>query len=171
MKVVMVAVVSEDGYITRGSDPNPWQWTSLEDKKLYVNQLHRNDLYLMGSNTYSIVRNNIPLNAHKIVMSHNPNEQPNTPGITFTNKSFKDIIAQYSSHQEMLVLGGVSVFHQLLDQRLIDEAFITIEPIRHGRGVQLYTHKNYFEDMGFYLSERKQLNDEGTILKHYVLKK
>ncbi len=172
MKCIAVAAISEDGFLTKGNNPNPGDWTSTEDKVHYHNLLHRNDVYLMGSRTYSVAKNNIPSNAHKIVMSHNVSEQPKTAGVTFTDKAFPDIFKDFENRtSQILVLGGASTFHQLLDQKLIDEAYITVEPVLNRTGVQLCTHKNYFEDLGFTLVEKKQLNPQGTTLNHYVLKK
>ncbi len=172
MRTIAVAAISVDGYLTKGTNPNPSSWTSEEDKNHYHNMLHRYDVYLMGSKTYQVAKNALPANAHKIVMSHNVSEQPKAAGVTFTDKSFRDILSSFEGKtSEILVLGGASVFHQLLEQKLIDEAYITIEPVRNGSGVQLSTHGHYFEDKGFTLSEEKQLNNKGTLLKHYILKK
>ena len=34
MKITMVAAISEDGFLTKGTNPNPGDWTSEEDKIL-----------------------------------------------------------------------------------------------------------------------------------------
>ncbi len=172
MKITIVAAISEDGYITRGTNPNPGDWTSPEDKEFYRSCLEKNNLYLMGSKTYSLAKNTLPAHAKKIVMSHNVSDQSKIPSVYFTDKSFLETIKKFSdNYNEMLVIGGASVYHQMLEQSLINEAYLTIEPVMHRSGVLFCTSKNYFENFGFELVSKKTLNSKGTVLKHYVLKK
>lgn len=172
MNLTMIAAISKDGFLTKGDNPNPGDWTSDEDKAHYHETLNLNNVYLMGVTTYDAAKGKLPPNAQKIVMTHNVSEQPKTANVTFTDKPFPEIIKQFENQtSHILVLGGGNVFHQLLDQKLIDEAYITVEPVVNKSGVMLRPYENYFEDLGFTLVNQKQLNENGTILKHYVLKK
>lgn len=172
MKIIMVAAISKDGFLTKGRNPNPGDWTSDEDKIFYRSLLAKHKLYLMGSKTYNLAKSTLPSHAQKIVMAHNISDLPKVPGVNYSDDSFLDTIHKFSdSHDELLVIGGASIYHQMLDQNLIDEAYITIEPIINHTGVLFYDSKNYFENQGFELASEKVLNSKGTVLKHYVLKK
>jgi len=172
MKITIVAAISEDGFLTKGTNPNPGDWTSAEDKGFYKSLLEKHNLYLMGSKTFSFAKNTLPSHAQKIVMSHNVSEQPNIPGVYYSDKSFEDVIAKFSdNYSQSLVIGGASIYHQMLEQNLVDEAYITIEPVINHTGVLFYNSKNYFENFGFELESKKTLNAKGTVLKHFVLKK
>lgn len=168
MKCIMIAAVSEDGFLTKGDNPNPGDWTSDEDKIHYHNTLHRYETYLMGATTYRYAKKNLAESARKIVMSQTPEEQSKAPNTIFTNGSFRDVLSKYAQQSDVLVLGGASVYHQMLDQKLIDDVYLTIEPLRNKTGVQLMTHNNYFEEQGFQLVDEHALNDRGTRLLHYT---
>lgn len=172
MNVVMIVAVSEDGYITAGEDPNPSNWTSDEDRTFYQATLNKYNLYLMGHATYKKTKNTLPAHAYKIVMTHNASEQPSIPNTLFTNKSFTSILQSFSArHTEVLVIGGASIYNQLLNQQLIDEALVTVEPVLLHRGTKFMTNKNFYENYGFALVSKKILNQSDTTLYHYVLKK
>jgi dihydrofolate reductase len=172
MKTTIIAAISKDGFLTKGTNPNPGDWTSDEDKDFYKLTLEKNNLYLMGSKTYSFAKNKLPAHAHKIVMSHVANEQSELPNTYFSDKSFQEVINKFSdNYSQLLVLGGASIYHQMLNQNLVDEAFIIVEPIINHSGVLFYNSKNYFENLGFELVSKKTLNSTGTVLYHYVLKK
>jgi dihydrofolate reductase len=172
MKTTIVAAISKDGFLTKGSNPNPGDWTSDEDKDFYKSILEKNNLYLMGSKTFSFAKNTLPAHAQKIVMSHNANEQSKLPNTYFSDKSFQEVINKFSDgYSQLLVIGGANIYHQMLEQYLVDEAFITVEPIINHSGILFYNSKNYFENLGFELVSKKTLNSNGTVLNHYVLKK
>jgi len=172
MKIIMVAAISKDGFLTKGLTTNPGVWTSDEDKQFYKSLLAENNLYLAGCNTYWLAKNTLPAHAIKIVMCHNVSDQPKMPNVRFTDKSFVEVFDAFSAqHSQALVIGGASIYHQLLEQSLIDEVYLTIEPVIHKTGVRLCSSQYYFENFGFELINNQVLNDNGTILKHYVLKK
>lgn len=172
MHVVMIAAMSQDGFLTQGNDPSPMKWTSEEDKKFYHSMLQKNNLYILGSRTFKVIKNTLPNHAFKIVMAHNVSEQTKMPNVLFTDASFPSILQTFeANYSTILVLGGSSIYHQMLEQRLIDEIYLTVEPVQNGHGVQLATHQSYFEDFGFVLEDIKLLNAKGTKQKHYLLKK
>src|SRR3989344_4584731 len=74
MKIIMVAVSSVNGKITKGSDPNIYKWTSDEDKKLFFSMIAKNNLIVMGSKTYEAARDKIRLSPNKlrIILTRNP---------------------------------------------------------------------------------------------------
>lgn len=167
----MIAVVSKDGFLTKGKDPNPSSWTSPEDMQFYRAMLQKFNLYLLGATTYTLAKNSLPKHAHKIVMSHKFDNDRADQKIDYTHNSFSDIINKYGSeYSSMLVLGGGSIYHQMIKEKLIDEAYISVEPVDNYNGVKLVENDRFFEDSGFVLTEEKPLNNSGTILKHYHLK-
>ncbi len=164
----MIAVVSKDGFLTRGDDPHPSSWASEEDRFHYLNMLRSHTLYLMGSRTYEFSKKSLPASAKKIVMSHKANEMPQTSNVHFSAAAFGDILKQYEgSHDTLLVLGGASIYHQMIDQGLINEIHLTVEPLLLHSGTRLFEHESYFAHHGFRLVEEKQLNENGTKLVIY----
>jgi len=52
MKIIMMAAISKDGFLTRGDEPNPSHWTSDEDKAHLQHMLAGHGLQVFGSKTY-----------------------------------------------------------------------------------------------------------------------
>ena len=71
--------------------------------------------------------------------------------------------------ESVLVLGGTSVHDYFLYADLIDEIFITIEPLTFNEGIPAFTYIN-FKDLTPYLEERgyrhteQKINDGGSLL-------
>lgn len=46
MKIILLAVTSVDGFITRKNDPDIYKWTSVEDQALFLKKLKKQSSYL-----------------------------------------------------------------------------------------------------------------------------
>ena len=70
MKVIMVAVSSINGKITKGKDPNIYSWTSKEDSNFFFSLIKKHNLIVMGSKTYEaarrIIKHEKNIEAHEI---------------------------------------------------------------------------------------------------------
>ena len=55
MKVVMVAVISANGKLTRGNDPDIYKWTSKEDAAFFTSLVRKNNLIIRIN--YAIITN------------------------------------------------------------------------------------------------------------------
>lgn len=133
----MVAATSKDGFLTKDNNPNPRGWTSVKDKALYRKLLAEYNLYLIGSTTYGYAKHSLPAPTHKIVMtSHRTIDE--IPRVTFSDQPFEKILHEVAkTYDQLLVLGGASIYHQMLTKGLIDEIYLTIEPVVHTTGVRL----------------------------------
>src|SRR3990172_6927231 len=79
MKVVMVAVVSANGKLTRGNDPDIYKWTSKEDQNFFLSLISKSKLIVMGSGTYEAVRKQLKTQIKKlrIVLTSSPEKYKN----------------------------------------------------------------------------------------------
>ena len=171
MNMVAVAVVSEDGFLTRGDGAMLSSWTSKEDKTFYRQKLNSHSLYLMGSKTYESAKRSLNTTAVKIVLTNTPNKYHPKPNTIFTSQPITNIFKNFSlEYSEMLVLGGGSIYQQMLEQKLIDEFYLTVEPVNNESGVRLFTNEKYLAENNLKLTNTKKLNRSGTLLKHYVRK-
>ena len=64
--------------------------------------------------------------------------------------------------ESVLILGGTSVHDYFLYADLIDEIFITIEPLKFGKGLPAFSYIN-FRDLVPYLNERGYRHSEKKI--------
>ena len=84
MKIIMIAVVSANGKITRSTrsvrsgqareESNIYLWTSKEDQNFFASMLRKHSLIIMGSNTYNAAKSELKLSKDKlrIVMTRDP---------------------------------------------------------------------------------------------------
>ena len=144
IKYTLAFACSSDGFIAKYSGDNPFEWTSLEDKK-HLDKLIKNHKWqVMGRKTHEL----------------NPNESRSR--IIFSRKyqkikQIKNSINQYYFNpdinqwdefenlckESVLILGGTSVHDYFLYADLIDEIFITIEPLKFGDARIIFARRIY----------------------------
>jgi dihydrofolate reductase len=175
MKVVMVAVASVNGKITKGRDINIYKWTSKEDSDLFFSLLSKNNLIVMGSQTYEAAKRVIKLSKEtlRIVMTHNPKKYANKkiPGqLEFSSDSPKMLVRRLSNkYKQMLLVGGAQINAVFLEEGLVNEIYITIEPLLFGKGKNLISTGEL--EANLELTSSEKLNKKGTILLKYKVVK
>jgi len=176
MKVVMVAVSSLNGKITKGDDSNIYSWTSKEDTKLFFSLIEKNNLIVMGSKTYEAARSIIKLKPNKlrVVLTKTVNKYRDNVvqgSLEFSNESPKDLIKRLEAkdYTEMLLVGGTEVNTAFLKNSLVDELHLTIEPLIFGKGKNLVSEEEF--EVSLELLEVKKLNKKGTLHLIYSFSK
>lgn len=174
MKVTMVMLMSIDGKITKGDDKNIYKWTSPEDQNYFFSLIKKNNLIVMGRETYEASRPVIKLEKGKlrIVLTRNPKKyssQTVKGQLEFTNESPEKLIKRLEllGYKKMLLVGGGTINGLFLKQNLVNELSLTIEPIIFGTG------KNIVEDQQLNTKLRlissKKINRSGTLLLKYQI--
>ena len=142
MKMIMVAAISQDGYLTNGDDNDPSKWTSQEDKKHFAEIIKKHKLQVFGSNTYKAYKPKPSKDILRIVLTNSPEQyaQVSIPNqLEFVKLSPNEFHNKYNSKSDScLVLGGGYVYQSFLEAGLVDEIYLTIEPIEHGEGIPLF---------------------------------
>lgn len=172
MKVIMVAVSSLNGKITKGEDPNIYSWTSKEDSELFFSLIAKNNLIVMGSKTYEAARKIIKHKKNKlrIVLTRNPNkylDQVIKGILEFTSENPSELIKKLESrgYRKMLLVGGSEINALFLRKNLVNEICLTLEPKIFGKGQGLVSEENL--DVKLKLVSIKKLNSQGTLLLKY----
>lgn len=176
MKVTMVMLSSVDGKTTKGKDKNIYTWTSLEDQKYFFNLIKKNNLIIMGRETYNSSKPVIKLEKGKlrIVLTRDPKKyftQLVKGQLEFSNETPEKLIEHLSTlgYKKALLVGGSIINGLFLKHNLVDELYLTIEPRIFGKG------KNIIEeqllDKSLKLISIKKLNKAGTILLKYKINK
>lgn len=176
MKVVMVAVSSVNGRLTKNEETNIYKWTSDEDKKLFFSLIKKNNLIAMGSKTYEAARGIIKLKANKlrIVLTRNPKKYKDfakSEQLEFSDESSHNLINRLEKlgYKKMLLVGGREVYTQFLKSKLVDELHITIEPYIFGKGKDLILKEEL--EVRLRLIGVKKLNVNGTLNLRYKVEK
>jgi len=171
MREKLIAVTSRDGKITRGYSSDNQTWTSPEDKDFFTSQIAAASLIVMGRLTYESIKTHIKHQQGRlrVVMTSTPQDFQDEAiegALEFTSESPKELVKRFENeHNEMLVVGGSKVFTDFVRDGLIDEMYLTIEPLYFGEGKPLFTDENIKIDMAF--NWRRVLNDRGTLLLKY----
>lgn len=167
MKVFLIAAITVDGFIGRSSD-HMADWTSPEDKKLFVSKTKEAGIMVMGSKTFSTIGRALP-GRKTIVYTSRPDEFPKQDDVEATNESPAELIARLekASTEALAICGGASIYSLFMEAGVVDELYLTVEPLAFGTGVPLFG--NSLETQLKLFSSEK-LNDD-TVLLHYAVKR
>ena len=176
MKVIMVAVSSINGKLTKGEETNVYSWTSKEDAKIFFSLIEKHNLIVMGSKTYEAARTIIKLRPNKLrmVLTRNRRKYKSDMvkgSLEFTSESPKDLIKRLEKqgYKEMLLVGGTEINSAFLKNSLVDELHLTIEPLIFGKGKNLVSEVEF--EVALELLEVKKLNKKGTLYLIYSISK
>src|SRR5688572_8829608 len=161
MKVFIIAAMSVNGFIARHTDDLSTDWTSKEDHKLFVQLTKQAGAMVMGSTTYRTIGRPLP-GRRNIVYSRTPIDQE---GIETTTETPVELIKRLAAegHEQLAVCGGASIYDMFLQAGVVDELYLTIEPILIAQGVPLLKSGGAKE---LRMLDYKKLNDN-TLLMHY----
>ena len=176
MKVTMVMLSSVDGKTTKGNDNNIYTWTSAEDQKYFFTLVEKNNLIIMGRETYDASKPVIKLEKRKlrIVLTHSPKKYSigNIKGqLEFSNETPEKLIERLSAlgYKKALLVGGSVINGLFLKQNLVDELYLTVEPKIFGKGKNIV--EGQLLDQSLQLISVKKLNKIGTLLLKYKINK
>lgn len=169
MKFIAIAAMSLDGKIA-ASAHHMSDWTSAEDKRMLRAQLDVSDVCIVGRNTYQTAI--APLASRNcIVLTTQVSgvEQVNER-CTLLNPRAVSIseFAARNNYRTITVLGGTQTYSFCLENGLIDELWLTIEPVVIGDGLALFAGEFGATMPRFALASVSQLNTQGAVLCKYT---
>jgi dihydrofolate reductase len=163
MRVFVIAAASVDGLVAR-NEHELADWTSTEDKKMFVTLTKEAGVMVMGGNTYRTIGRALP-GRRNIVYSRQPISQP---GIETTQEDPVQLIRRLGAegHSSVAICGGRAIWSMFLRANLVTDLYITIEPVLFGQGIGLSEEAL---DLTLKLVACKQLN-ESVLFVHYEVK-
>lgn len=145
-------------------------WTSPEDKVHMQEVLGKCEVVIAGNNTYKTAYT--PMSKRNSVVFTRSVESVKVESelCTYINVENADLqeLMEERGYETIGVVGGNSVYNYLAEQGLIDEIYITIEPIVFGNGLPFFDTQ-LPEWLEFSLQSSKQLNERGSMLLHYTV--
>lgn len=170
MKIIMAAVVSTNGKLTHGSDSDIYKWTSPEDQRFFFDLIAKNKVIVMGSGTYEAIQKRIKLDEKRlrIVLTRKPDKYKKeaVPGqLEFSSETPRQLINRLINYREILLVGGSQVYASFLKEGLVDEIYLTIEPVLFGKGKNLFAEGKFNSNLK--LERLERLNKKGTLLLKY----
>jgi len=175
MKIILVFVTTLDGKVTKWGDPHVQRWSSKEDQTYFKQAWNENSLVIMGSGTYDAEPFKAPVSNHLIIMTQNPEKYKDktVPGhLEFTNEPPVKVVERLRKEGEdhILLVGGPHLATSFLQENLVDELWLTLEPKIFGSGGNFVAESKL--DVNLQLLSSEKVNDLGTLINKYaVIKK
>jgi len=164
-RFVAFVATSADGRISLTKHTLP-DWISKEDRRFFQNSLSHIDAVVVGRNTYRAAAARLRTRTTFVLSNHLKTVQ-HRGTVTFVNPTHIDLAELFRQYKTVAVLGGGAVYRALLERNLLDEIYVTVEPLIFGRGSAMVTGGTRTTRLRL-LSVRR-LNRAGTLLLHYKI--
>ena len=164
-RFVAFVASSADGRISLANKTSP-DWTSKEDWNFLQKELLKVDAVVVGLNTYR-AESDLLRRRNSYVLSDRLAAIKRIGTVTFVNPKNVGLNKLLSKYKTVAVLGGNSVYQYMLSHDLLDEIYITIEPLIFGRGKEMFAGGKKTSKIS--LLSVKKLNKTGTLLLHYKI--
>lgn len=170
MHIVLAAVMSADGKLTRGDDPHIHSWTSAEDAAHFSQLVADAKLIVMGRNTFEAVQPQPQPERLRMVLTSRPQDfaqQTVRGSLEFSDESPLTVTRRLEAqgYRDMLLVSGGTLSAAFLRAGLVNELCLTVEPVLFGAGVDLLD--GVFSEASLQLLEIRQMNKRGTFLARY----
>jgi len=174
MLVVLIAVISLDGRITRPGASGPG-FASSEDQAWFRAALREFDCAVMGRATYDTIREHLAAETGRrklrVILTRDParNAAAAKPGeIEFTSAAPGEVIAELRARglRKCALLGGGQIYRAFLDAGVVDAMWLTLEPVVLGGGTPL-ADGIVSAGRGCFVMEEMHLLAPSTLLLNY----
>lgn len=168
MKIVLLMAITVDGKIAKHTT-HPATWTSKADKKIFIEETKKAGVIVMGLTTYETIGRPLPGRLN-VVMTPTPDTSKNIPGtLEFTNSQPPELLKELEQRGfETVIIGGGSTINGLfLNQKFLDEIWLTIEPKLFGEGLSLFRGADV--DLNLELIEVQKLDTNVLQVRYRVL--
>lgn len=136
----IIAAQSLDGFIGPKNHTNSMSWTSGADKEFFKKKTKEAGVIIMGRTTFETIGKALP-ERKMIVYTSKP---LNIEGVEATQEQPAILLKKLEDegYSSVAICGGSSIYSLFLESGLVNELFITIEPIIFGEGVPLFSKEN-----------------------------
>ena len=168
MKVILYMAISLNGMIAKSDDDT--SWISKEEWDSYSLAVRTAGDLIVGHRTYNILTKQPEFSEFKdvkLVVVAQEDFQTMTQNHLVAH-SPKEALKLLSNFEQVVVAGGGTLNASFVEENLVDDIFIDIEPIILGQGVSLFRDKNFERNLK--LVGQKKISDNEIQLRYEVLK-
>jgi dihydrofolate reductase len=158
-----------DGRIAK-NEMDPVAWGSPEDKSHLRQELDEHDLFLMGRHTWEVSKELLKSQSSLVLTRGVSGWETENTGLAWVNPEGLDLrsLLAEKGFSSVAVLGGSQIYAFCLQNGLVDEVALTLEPFFLGQGLSLLSPISLDLDQNaFSLVSTKVLNQSGTLLLRY----
>lgn len=134
----MVVVSSINGVISKGKKDSI-DWSSKQDKTFFKNITQESGVVIFGRKTFDNIGKPLPGRLN-IVMTSNPEKYESIKEkLFFTNMSPHKLLLylEKNNYEHVVIGGGRSIYTQFLNQQLVNELYVTFEPVLLSEGFRM----------------------------------
>jgi len=169
MKVFIIATMSADGFIGVDAQHRSINWRSKDDGQFFSEITKAAGVMVMGSTTYNTFKiRRAPPGRRLLIYTSKP-ESVHGENVETTNEP-PQVLVERLTHEganALAVCGGAIVNKMFMDAGLVDELYVTVEPVLFGSGISLFSGALQSQ---LELRDSRSLNPN-TMLLHYAVKK
>lgn len=174
MKTILVFVSTLDGKVTKWDDPHVRKWSSESDQVYFSGIWKNSRLIVTGSSTFDADPVKPSPDHLLVVMTRRPSDYKKyeVPGqIEFTDMTPVQLASRFEKegYQQMVVAGGPHIATSFFKERLVDELWLTIEPMIFGAGASIVAAERL--DINLKLISCEKVSDRGTMITKYSVLK
>ena len=139
MKVILLAAISTDGFIGTNAAHRSLDWRSKEDAAFFIAKTKEAGVIIMGAVTYKTFRlKRAPPGRRLIIYTRHP-EEILGENVETTDEKPPELLKrlQAEGHESVVLGGGATINKLFVDEGLVDEMYLTVEPVLFGQGVNL----------------------------------
>lgn len=168
-KVILYMAASVNGMIANENDNT--SWISIEEWNSYSEAVRKAGNLIIGHRTYDILTKQPEFSEFKDVniaaVATSPLELVDTEKHIVV-ASPEAALEHFKDAQEVVVAGGGILNASFMENNLVDELIIDIEPIALGKGIKLFNGNDFAKDLK--LIETKKISDNEIQLHYQVIK-
>ena len=155
---------SLDGKIAKNKDHFA-NWTSKEDKQVFIQTSKDFGMIMMGYNTFKTFPKPLT-DRSNVVFSKNTEED--IEGVKWVKGEPEKVLEELEKmgFKKALLGGGTGLNTLFLQKKLINEIILTVEPKIFGSGLSLF---NDDFDINLELLELKKINDNSYLVRYKVV--
>ncbi len=171
MKVTLVASITADGFIAQSKEQSSLDWTSREDTRFFIQKTKEIGVVIMGATTFETIKPQyLPFAGRTIVVMSRSKTYPqfDQKEVRAESGTAAEVLEKLEKQglAQVVLGGGASVYTQFMQAGLVDELFLTVEPIVFGSGVKLFSETLVKK---LQLLEIIDLTDQTKILHYRVV--
>ncbi len=163
--VTLMMAITSDGFIAK-HQAHLANWTSKEDKQLFVEISKQHGVILMGENTFNTFKRPLP-DRLNVVFSRQANP-PVIENVKWVQGDPEKVLNELEKmgYQSALLGGGAQLNSLFLEKKLIKEMIITVEPKLFGQGLSLFAADT---DFNLKLINLKKINDDAFMMHYQII--
>lgn len=172
IKKILIVAQSLDGFIAQSRQQISTDWTSAADRQFFAQKTREIGVMLMGSTTFATIGKPLPGRVTVLltrstafpnaqVLDGKPLENDLYISAGLANEQIFSLLEK-SGVKQIAICGGASVYQHFLSNNLVDEIYLTLEPVFLGSGIKLLPD-GLLASQTWKLQERLALDKQTTV--------